>query len=1292
MDIFRGLKFSPNTEIGENSHFWMDTNYQDLLHMIYFRSLLPAPCFGVLIGIIIFLGYAIHATVAWAVDISDLPLDLQINAPGPMIMLVWDDSGSMDGEFMTTEPEGFFDHKKYLFPDDAYSPLPDHVDGLHRALNASQRLLWRSQWAGCNRLYYDPHRTYQPWPATEKYAFGPADPHRPWSDPTRSAAGDPRFLLSAAFFITSSGAETIVIPNAHYFILSHANGNGEQDGGESVYLVTWQDVDGDQRLDLGTTPADDRRRYFRFNDDGDGRVQKDELHPVFEESEKNTLKPVIFDHRTRTTHFRSDREELQNFANWFTYHRRRGHRGKALTAQLITGLRQAYVGIWAVNRAPRMGVQPVRVIERAFSDGGDQDTASGYAVRTVDRSERLLDALYASASGGKTPLRTALDQVGRYFDHGSKSSLGASPFKPAGQGGGCQSAHAVVISDGFWNDLFSGVGNADGDQGKPHADAWNETLADVAMYYYKKDLAADLDDQVSTHSCDNAVHQHMRTHALSLAANGTIDLREYDKSGFRPDFCVAFSGPASPEWPQPRAGQPSMTDDLLHAVVNGRGIFSFGGDAQNLIEALKYASGPNNGSVSQAGPVVNGLQIDDRSVFYQALYNPGEWTGDVLAFAYNPNSVEMDMRAENALWRAADHLMPSDGAYDERLIVTYGGPWREPQGVPFRYSDLSDDQKRALGSDLLEGSPSDLNATELLDYIRGREFPHYRSRSSLLGDIVHSAPVLAGETLFVGANDGMLHAFDAQTGQERFAYVPNLIFHQLKTLSRPDYSGHHRYFVDATPYAGEVLEGQYLRKYYLLGGLGKGGKGYYCLHLQSRQRGEADKGWGAYETLFSLDDRQTDTTEQDISQMVMWEYPRPASDFMDNDGDGFVDEADETDPDMGYSFGQGYVVNANAPRDSYRPVAIFSNGYNSSSGKAVLYILDVVTGELIRKIDTGAGDGNGLSPPALIDVNLDRCVDYVYAGDLKGNLWKFDLTSGQPHRWGVAYGEDNNENGVIDARQGDKPQPLFQAGEHQPITGRPDAMSMAGACWPKAPGYMVIFGTGKYLGELDRHDTQRQSIYGIWDFGDDSDDSEYLGYFSNRGQGLLSSGWKLARRQIVDQFTRDGVVYRQLSGWQSEYKTVPDSEDGDENDVNNNNPKQEDNPAEFAGWFLDFAVPPDPTALPGERVTGKVVIRNGQAVIVAFAPIDQPCESGGVSWVYALHACGDSGLPKSRLEVPLLARRYEGRMGDHITTVKNAATPMKDFFLGGDLSGNVILQEITGEIWGKVFWQQHLNE
>lgn len=1271
--------------------------------MVHRNFLGPEPPKIFAIAVLIFLlGLGLALPMAAAVDISDTPLDTRIQTPAPLVMFVWDDSDSMDREFMTAEPDGLFAHRYYLFPDEAYTPEVDHNDGRHRDLGEAQRRMWRSQWSGDNRIYFNPRRTYLPWPSTGRFTFGPADPNRPFSDPTRTGSLNARLRLSSVFFSVRSAEQTITIPNAHYFIVKDSNGNGVRDAGESVYLITWQDADGDQRLDLSDALANrldnDQRRYFRFEDDGDDGVEDNELTPVLSAAEIESLRPVILDSQGKVQRRQTDAEELQNFANWFTYHRRREFAAKAVVASAIRDARQCYIGIYAINDGPRLGVRPVQVVVSPPEGAGGQGNSVS-ATAPLDQSESLLDALYQAESSGQTNLRQALDQVGRYFDQSHSSTLGAAPWFSAEQGGACQRSYAIVLSDGFWNDLFSGVGNADGGQGAPYADGWSDTLADIAMHYYRRDLAPSLENRVHVHGCDNAVHQHMVTHALSFGVNGTIARQDIDNDGrvdapgYLEDPCFERPDTPRPAWPRPLPGSATTVDDLWHAAVNGRGLYLNADDPEALNAALERILDTIGASVSSSGVAVSGSALSDPAVVYQARYRPDDWSGDVLAFAVDALSGAVDDRPEHALWSAAAQLQPAATTSDERRIVTYGGPWRDPQGVPFRYDALSASQKQALGADLTPGSSAEQSARQLLDYLRGRAFAQYRPRSSLLGDVVHATPVIAGQTLFVGANDGMLHAFDARTGAERFAYVPNLVFKQLPALGAPDYVSHHQFYVDATPYVGEVVEDLYQRRSYLVGGLGKGGKGFYGLLLESRQREPAGSGFGPYQTLFSVDDIGAGSSEQALGSIVLWEYPRPEQelDDMDNDGDGQLDETGEEDGDIGYSFGQAYVVNANTRPDAYRTVVIFGNGYNSANGHAVLYIIDAAKGILVRKIDTGVGQDNGLSVPALIDVNLDRCVDYVYAGDLKGNLWKFDLTAQDPAGWGVAYGEDRNGDGVIDAAAGDLPQPLFAAPD-QPITGRPDVMAMSGACGPELPGYMVIFGTGRYLGEADRHDASPQSIYGIWDFGDDSDDSEHLGHIVERPAGRLSSGLALARREVVAQLSQEGTLYRQLSEWRASYPTVVDNEDGDRISANNGRTQQAVDPSEWAGWFFDFPVAPDPHAEPGERVTGNAILRGGKTVMLSFAPRQALCDCGGVSWRYLLDSCGDSPSPSGANNNALLAKRFDTRLNDAMIILKRASEPHLDRVLCSDLSGRIMEEEIDGERWGRVYWRHNPDQ
>lgn len=1225
----------------------------------------------------------IHPVAISAIEISDVPLETMVFSPPANLMMVLDNSGSMDWEFMTPEGEGLFQEQFYLFPENAYIPTHDHRYGGGHSLTPVQRRLWQSQWVGYNRIYFDPHKRYSPWPATQRHSFDPADLNRPWSNPMHTGEGGTRIDLTAVYFSVHSGGEVIRIANAHYFTIGDLNANGTYDLGEDIYLVTWVDENSDSILDVSGNANADQRRYYRFVDDGDDRVEDNELVPVTDAAEINILRPALVNTQGQFIRFQTDQEVLQNFANWCTYYRRRFLTLKAVVADTIAGLSYVNIGLCAVNGEPRMGPQPV-----GMSTGAN----------TQDATPSLLNALYAMQNGGQTPLRSALDRVGRYFRQENSAGFDA-PFNTAESGGHCQRHLALVVSDGFWNGNFSGLGNADGDNGAPYADSFADTLADVATYYYENDLRTDLEDVMSATGCADVFHQHMITMALSFGLSGTIDMTDMDgngtadQPGYLDDPCFSSSQTAMPNWRQPvglagheangvssaGASTGEMLDDLWHAAINGHGASYSTAQAPVLQRQILSGAYQVSGEATASALTFRYEPSTNRSILYRTSYDPSDWHGDLTAWELGDGADGTDSRL---LWRASDQFQQPGLDWQDRCVVTYGGPSTQPQAIPFRYDAFSEAQQYALSSQFESRTDTVQMARDLVAYLRGEPHPIFRTRTSQLGDIVHCAPVVVGNTVFVGANDGMLHAFDAQSGQERFAYVPNLVFNHLKALSDPAFPGRHRFYVDGPLWGGEVVAGPYQRRTYLLGGLGKGGRGYFCLVVGSRHRTRSGDSYGDYQWDFHVDQLGALADEDQARQVVQWEYPRPdsASDSMDNNGNGVVDEPGEIDPHIGYSFGQGYAVNANNAGDIHRPVVIFGNGYASPNQSAVLYVLAADTGEIVRKIHTGQAVGNGLSTPALIDVNRDNRVDYAYAGDLQGNLWKFDLSADDPNHWGVAYGEDRNGDNVIDAASGDLPEPLFKS-PGQPITGRPDIMAMANACNPRATGYMVIFGTGRYLAMGDHGDHSQQSIYGLWDYGDDSDDSEHLGFLLDRSNGDLSSGLRLVRQEVTDQTIVDSATTRQISQLRGNYRTVVDLTDANQND----------DPLHHAGWFLDFPSAPDPLADPGERVTGRVTLRGGKAVVASLVPSQTPCRSGGSSWIYVLNGC-DGSQPEERATNTFQgAKRYAGSLIAEPIIVKDPTHPHQDQILIPDPTGGIITEAIVGEFWGKAYWWQNID-
>ncbi|RLB98233.1 MAG: hypothetical protein DRH76_03050, partial [Deltaproteobacteria bacterium] len=597
-----------------------------------------------------------------------------------------------------------------------------------------------------------------------------------------------------------------------------------------------------------------------------------------------------------------------------------------------------------------------------------------------------------------------------------------------------------------------------------------------------------------------------------------------------------------------------------------------------------------------------------------------------------------------------------------RKIATFNGT----VGTPFSYdaNDPNDADQTAL-FDMLSTNAQE--AQKMVAYLRGdsshevknggtyrnRDFKinELTTRDTKLGDIVHSAPVFhsyehSGTTykmIYAGANDGMLHAFNADTGEEVFAYVPRLVFSHLKNLTEPGYD--HEFFVDMTPYVTSVIKDGAPRAY-LTGSLGKGGKGVYCLDV-THPLGIS--------------------SEAELADKVLWEYPKndlkitaatndspivvttstshglTTGDFVEiagvegntaanglhkitvqstttfsllnADGTPTTGTGEYTgggtlcpDPDLGYTYSRAFTVNSSLQdgNGNHRWVTIFGNGYNSANRNAVLYVLDAHTGELLKKIDTGFGASNGdacngLSTPVLVDVDNDALVDYAYAGDLRGNLWKFDLTSSNIGDWDVAYNTEADRSGT--------PMPLFTArdadGIGQPITAMPDAMRPLD---PEQPGYIVVFGTGRYLGSRDFSNTQVQTIYGIWDFGDDADATEYLGTFNRDSANKLSNlstYSSLAQQTKLLDANLGGQLLRVLTDNPVNYLWEADETDGQANPSTTE--------ANHVGWYFDL---PDTK----ERVVRDVLIRSGKAIVISIIPNTNPCGAGGSSWLYEINA------------------------------------------------------------------------
>jgi hypothetical protein len=439
---------------------------------------------------------------------------------------------------------------------------------------------------------------------------------------------------------------------------------------------------------------------------------------------------------------------------------------------------------------------------------------------------------------------------------------------------------------------------------------------------------------------------------------------------------------------------------------------------------------------------------------YRTWFENGVYQGDLVQYSVSSNgelSTTVDLSGPSPVntapftnWSAHVKFASREAANSswwdtERKVVTWSGSAQ----VAFRWENLTAQQQKDLDFTAWKDKAG---SSDTLDWLRGDRVNeaaaggNLRTRLSPLQDIVHSNPVYVGAPdedftdsayikfandnssraprVYVGSNGGMLHAFNADNGEEVWSYVPSMLINTLDNLASTNYT--HSYYVDGelTSADVEVTTGQW--RTLLAGSLGAGGKGVFLL---------------------------------DVTKPGLWKETADGGPYSNN-RKVLLELGDSTDPDLGHTYGRPIFARLND--DKW--YLVFGNGYNSQKGEAKLYLVDVHSGNVTR-VATGNKSNNGLSTPALVDLDGDGRIDVAYAGDLDGKLWKFDLPA-------------NNSGALAPAT----PEQLHDAG--QPITASPDVTGHP------VSGLMVIFGTGRLLTQSDNDDAATvNALYGIWDYG-----------------------------------------------------------------------------------------------------------------------------------------------------------------------------------------------------------------
>lgn len=815
--------------------------------------------------------------------------------------------------------------------------------------------------------------------------------------------------------------------------------------------------------------------------------------------------------------------EQVNYANWYSYYRKREYVAKRALSEIIT------------NSTARMGLATLHNNNNVRTLVTDVDDITTPVDATAQANKlNLLDNLFDINSSGGTPLRIRLHDVGEYYE--GNSGWGPSPILPASEGGACQQNFTILMSDGVWNGWESpGVGNTDSDNNT----AWDgglfadlnggvsNTLADVAMDYYERDLAPSLPDDVRTITgVDNNNAQHMVTYTVAFGVTGTLD----------PDIQPGDAGWNG--WPTPVSNAATTIDDLRHAGYNGRGSFLSAGDPQQLITSLSNSIADIQSRTGTAAAVsFNSTSLQTTTKLLKASFNSDRWSGDLIAYNIDiPNNT-----LGGIAWRASSDL--DSRSADSRNIITFDGT----SGTVFDWPTLTTAQKNDLRTNSSGSLDNEATGMARMDYIRGERACEsnntggtcsysdtsggvfntktLRPRNSALGDIIHSSPFYVGApstrypdniesspytafaqtwknrpgVSYVGSNDGMLHAFD-ENGIEMFAYIPNLLYSTasgdgLHDLSDPGYL--HDYYVDlsvtvADTYVDLLNNNNPEWKSLLVGGLRGGGKGVFAMDVT---------------------DPATLNTAAGAASKVLWEF---------------------THNDLGYTYSDIRIGKLN----NGKWAAIFGNGYNSDpsgDGTSKIFIIYLDGSNLADPViletrqgsitnnscDDPASDCNGMATPAIADLNGDGTIDRIYAGDLHGKLWAFDLGSSDPLAWKSAYG-------TIPA-----PMPLFSAcssapclaTNRQPITEKPSvARHPTRRNLSTAPNLMVFFGTGQYLSPNDSGTTDDQTFYGVWDAGSGDVDRTQL-------QEQFITDTSTTQSVEVRTITDNNVAYTTQRGW-----------------------------------------------------------------------------------------------------------------------------------------------------------------
>ncbi len=904
--------------------------------------------------------------------------------------------------------------------------------------------------------------------------------------------------------------------------------------------------------------------------------------------------------------------ERQNFANWYSFYRNRA----------LSTVSAAALAFYDLSSSVRLSWQSLGNCT-TFSSTSESSQCKNNAFKEYSPTHKgqLYAWLQSIVFDQSTPLPAALKRAGEFYTT-------STPWQKNPNGSGnttqntyaCRASYHILMTDGMWTGTTSMPSDFRHDaatfnlpdgraysQRRPYYDTTAETLADLAMHYWATDLKPTLANRVPAYipfksgdtttdywnpRNDPATWQHMTNFIMGLGLTSSLNQEGLE---WAPDQGT-FGGPGydnlksgAKNWPPAAANSANNVYDLWHAAINSRGEFFSVDSPEAMVQAfddiLKRIADRKS---TAARPAINSGQVstDENdegkviTVSYQTSYaSDDNWSGDVkrVVKKWDPLTkafvTDDSWSAKNNVPGAASRSIKIAGSSNSGL-------------VDFTWDNAGETTTVGTLAYYLDRDPENSNiadgrAPQRLSYLRGdrsgegshNERP-FRQRSGVLGDFYSSTPaVVSGprylvnfsdqlegnqaystfaqkikqrqSRVYVGGNDGMLHAFNADTGVEEFAFIPTAVFPKLNKLTGTNYS--HEFYVDGPPTVADVFNGSEWRTI-LVGTLKAGGKSIFALDITEP---------GKEELLWEFDDSRLG----------------------------------ESNVKMGYSFAQPTIARLHTGKWA----VVIGNGYESeghTSGKAALFIIDALEGNLLKSLEVQGtvGVANGLSTAKLGDFNADGVADYAYAGDLQGNVWRFDLLRSGRSESAPFTREDDGKSAINDFEVAYGGKPLFSAtssnnGSRQPITSAPSLVRH-----PTGTGYLLIFGTGKFFETSDKEGDKSmpQSVYGIWD-------KQTLGEAASNPNISRSS---LQKQEITNQVTvaadgssRQGLVIS---------NNAVDWYGSDTQSAQN-------------GWWLDL-----------RQSEGEMVIENmsqlGRTIFFqTLIPNDDPCGDGASNWTFAIN-------------------------------------------------------------------------